>query len=404
MSWRSPGVLTPGAALPVAVLGGVRRAGRTGQGTRRLHDPEPPPDDHGLASRPPAPQGDSASPSSRRHRRHDRNMLSKLHGKLSSRASHAHLSPLNSYSVTIGLDLDPAEGAARVPEHGSPSIRRRRLAAELRRLRERAGFLGEEAAARLGWSGSKLSRIETSKIGIKQEDLELLLDLYNVSEEHRAEVLALARESAQAILAEEATIASFPAGYAAFVNAEAEAIRRWDWEPQVVPGLLQTKGYAREVMRGWYEMFNLPPTELELRVDARIARQQILNRDKPPELSVVIDESVIRRRFGGSSVMIQQLERLVEFSDLPNVGIQILPLDGDHPIGTGAFTYMQFAQVHDVKFPDIVYVERLNGDYSIEDIGETNKYRVTFERLREKALHYSPSRDLIVSIAREIWS
>lgn len=289
-------------------------------------------------------------------------------------------------------------------EHSSPSVRRRRLAAELRRLRERAGFLGEEVAARLGWSGAKLSRIETSKVGVKEGDLRLLLDLYGVSEGHRADVLALARESPRTGLAEEAGIASFPAEYAAFVNAEAEAIRRWDWEPQVVPGLLQTEGYAREVMRGWYEMFNLPPTELELRVEARIARQHILGRDEPLELSVVLDESVIRRRFGSSSIMVQQLERLAELSDLPNVGIQVLPLDGDHPIGTGAFSYMQFAQVHDVNFPDIVYVERLNGDYSIEDTQETNKYRVAFERLREVALDHVRSRDLIVMIVRDIWS
>jgi transcriptional regulator with XRE-family HTH domain len=291
-----------------------------------------------------------------------------------------------------------------VADHGSPSVRRRRLAAELRRLRERAGLLGEEVAKRLGWSGAKLSRIETSKVGVKEDDLRLLLDLYGVGEGRRADVLALARESTRAGLAEEAAIASFPAGYAAFVNAEAEAIRRWDWEPQVVPGLLQTEGYARETMRGWYEMFNLPPTELELRVEARTARQYILSRDEPLELSVVIDESVIRRRFGRSSIMIQQLERLVELSDLPNVGIQVLPLDGDHPIGTGAFSYMQFAQVHDVNFPDIVYVERLNGDYSIEDIRETNRYRVAFERLKEMALDHVQSHDLIVRIAREIWS
>jgi transcriptional regulator with XRE-family HTH domain len=291
-----------------------------------------------------------------------------------------------------------------VPEHGSPSVRRRRLAAELRRLRERAGFLGEEVAARLGWSGSKLSRIETSKVGVKEDDLRLLLDLYGVDKGHRAEVLALARESTKPALAEEAAIASFPVGYAAFVNAESEAIRRWDWEPQVVPGLLQTEDYAREVMRGWYEMFSLPPTELELRVESRIARQHILHREEPLDLSVVIDESVIRRRFGSGLIMSRQFKRLAELSDLPNVEVQVLPLDGNHPIGTGAFTYMKFAELHDVKFPDIVYVERLNGDYSIEDAGETNKYRVTFERLRGKALGYVQSRDLIVRIVREIWS
>ena len=292
-----------------------------------------------------------------------------------------------------------------MPEYGSPSVRRRRLAAELRRLRERAGLIGEEVADRLGWSTSKLSRIETSKSGVKQEDLELLLDLYGVTEPHHSEVLALARESSTATVAvDEAAMSSFPVGYAGFVSAEAEAFRRWDWEPQVVPGLLQTENYAREVMSGWYTMFRLPPSELELRVEARMARQRVLIREKPLDLSVVIDESVIHRRFGTESVMRQQFDRLAEFSDIPNVVIQVLPLDGDHPIGTGAFSYMSFAQVHDVQFPDMVWIERLNGDYSIEDPAETNKYRVTFEHLREKALDPARSRALMLRITREVWS
>jgi transcriptional regulator with XRE-family HTH domain len=291
-----------------------------------------------------------------------------------------------------------------VPEPGSPSVRRRRLAAELRRLRERAGLIGEEVADRLGWSTSKLSRIETSKSGVKQEDLRLLLDLYRVTEPHRSEVLALARESVTPTAVDEAGISSFPVGYAGFVSAEAEAIRRWDWEPQVVPGLLQTKNYAREVMRGWYTMFRLPPAELELRVEARMARQHVLSREQPLDLSVVIDESVIRRRFGTELIMRDQFDRLAESSDIPNVVVQVLPLNSDHPIGTGAFTYMSFAQVHDIQFPDIVYIERLAGDYSIEDPAETNKYRVTFEHLREKALDPAQSRALIMSITREVWS
>ena len=291
-----------------------------------------------------------------------------------------------------------------MPGHGSPTVGQRRLAAELRRLRERAGFLGEEAAARLGWSASKLSRIETSKTGVKQGDLRLLLDLYHVGEPHRAEVLALARESAQARPVYQAAIAAFPAGYAEFASAEAEAISIWNWEPQVVPGLLQTEGYAREVTRGWYTMFNLPPAELEAWVDARMLRQQLLTRDQPPDLSTVIDESVIRRRFGDNSVMHQQLERLIESSDMPHVEVRILPLGGNHPIGTGTFLYMQFPQQHEVPFLDIVTVEQLDREYYIEDIADTNKYRVTFERLRAEALEPDASRDLIARAMREIWS
>jgi transcriptional regulator with XRE-family HTH domain len=291
-----------------------------------------------------------------------------------------------------------------VPEQGNPSVRRRRLATELRRLRERAGFTGDQASERLGWSGSKLSRIENSKIGVKQEDLRLLLDLYRVNEAHRSEVLALARESRRTASTEDAAISTFPTGYAEFIDAEAEAITRWDWEPQVVPGLLQTENYAREVMRGWYKMFSLPPTELELRVEERMARQQVLTRDQPLDLAVVIDESVMRRRFGNSSTMYEQLSRLGESSEMENVEVRVLPLDGNHSIGTGSFTYMRFAQVHAVPLHDIVTFEQLASNYYIEDVADTNQYRVAFEQLRESSLSPAQSRNLIIDTAREIWA
>jgi transcriptional regulator with XRE-family HTH domain len=291
-----------------------------------------------------------------------------------------------------------------VPEHGNPSVRRRRLAAELRRLRERAGFTGEQVAERLGWSGSKVSRIETSKLGVKEDDLRLLLDLYRVGESRRSEVLALAREPAKPASVDNAAIAAYPAGYAEFAYAEAEAISIWNWEPQVVPGLLQTESYAREVIRGWFAMFRLPPTELEARVAERMRRQQLLTRDQPPNFSAVIDESVIRRRFGDNSVMRRQLNRLAESSSLANVEVRVLPLGGYHPIGAGTFIYMQFPQEYDVPFHDIVTVEHLDREYLIEDATDTNKYRVTFERLRAEALEPDESRDLIVRVAGEIWS
>ncbi len=291
-----------------------------------------------------------------------------------------------------------------MPEHGSPSVRRRRLAAELRRLRERAGFTGEQAAERLGWSGSKLSRIETSKLGVKHEDLRLLLDLYQVGEAHSSEVLALASEPAKPASVDNTAIAAYPAGYAEFAYAEAEAISIWNWEPQVVPGLLQTESYAREVMRGWYSIFNLPPAELEIQVEARMKRKQVLMRDQPLDLSAVIDESVIHRRFGGNVIMRQQLELLTETSHMPNVDVRVLPLSVDHPVATGPFAYMQFSQEHDVPQPDIVYLEQLDNNSYTEEVAETNKYRVTFERLRLAALDPARSRDLVFSIARQVWS
>jgi len=131
-------------------------------------------------------------------------------------------------------------------------------------------------------------------------------------------------------------------------------------------------------------------------------RQQILNRDQPLELSVVIDESVVHRRFGDSSVMREQLERLVDSSEMPNVEVLVLPLSGRHPIGTGSFVYMQFQQDHAVPVNDIVTVEQLLSHYYIEDVTETNMYRVTFERLKAEALGAAQSRALIAAEARQI--
>jgi len=290
-----------------------------------------------------------------------------------------------------------------VPEPGSPSVRRRRLAAELRRLRERAGLIGEEVADQLGWSTSKLSRIETSKSGVKQEDLELLLDLYGVAEPHRSELTALARESHRAVRLE--TIgARLPEVHAEFLRVEAEAESVWDWEPQVVPGLMQTEEYAREVMLGWTSMFRLPFGEIDRRVEAQRLRQQVLERDPPLILSFVIDESVLRRRIADASVMSGQLERMIEMSYMPNVSVRILPLEGNHPVLTGAFTYIRFPRVHEVPLQDVATFEHLASTEYVDDEEAVNKYYVAFQSLEESSLGPDASRDHIATVSRQTWS
>ena len=286
-------------------------------------------------------------------------------------------------------------------ERGSPSVRRRQLAAELRRLRERAGLTGDQAAVTLGWSPSKISRLETSQTGISADDLRKLIDLYQASDDQRAELQVLFKESSKT---GPARAANPPAGVAAFVYAEAEAEISWAWEPQVIPGLLQTENYARQTQLGWQSMFRLPPHELDAAVATRLLRQQALTRDQPLKLTAVIDESVLRRCFGDATVMREQLDKLAELSELPHVSIQVLPLSGSHPIGTGTFVYMRFAPISKLQLPDIVFVEQLVGDYYIEDPAETNKFKVTFEQLRLAALDEDLSRDLIVATRRELWS
>jgi len=289
-----------------------------------------------------------------------------------------------------------------VPDQGT-SIGSRRLAAELRRLREAAGFTGEQVSQQLGWSGSKLSRIETHRIGVKQADLRELLALYGVDETKCDELLALARESKQRGMARRAA-ARFPQ-VATLVFAEAEAETVWTWESQVIPGLLQTPDYARAVRQPWLGMFPGPPSEIDRWVEARMQRQQVLTRDPPLLFSVVIDESALRRSFGGRAVMHQQLTHLAETSELLNVEVRIYPLSGDHPLlATGAFTYMQFPQVHDVPLHDIVSVEHLEGIYDLEGEEETYRYRVAFEYLVGQSLDPAQSLALISATASELWA
>lgn len=323
------------------------------------------------------------------------NYLRKLHT--------TRLSPLSCYRVTVGWGLDPVEGAERVAEHGSPSVRRRRLAAELRRLRERAGFLGEEVAARLGWSGAKLSRIETSKVGVKEDDLRLLLEIYRVDQLHREELLALAQESHRGGRLEVIS-AHLPEVHAEFLLVEAEAESVWDWEPQVVPGLLQTEEYARAVMLGWTAMFRLPSGEIDRRVEAQRIRQQVLERDPPLILSFVLDESVLRRKLGDASVMRRQLEHIIEVSRLPHVSVRILPMDSEHPVLTGAFTYTRFPRLHKVPLSDVATFEHLVGTGYSETEEDTNKYYVAFRALEERSLGADQSRDLITNAIRELWN
>jgi transcriptional regulator with XRE-family HTH domain len=283
-------------------------------------------------------------------------------------------------------------------DRASQTIRRRRLAAELRRLREHAGLTGDEAAERLGWSGSKISRIETHRIGVKRSDLTKLLDLYGVAAPHRDELQALAKESdARGWLD---ALGSLPTEYAAYIYAEAEAQTTWNWEPQVVPGLLQTAGYALAVMQGWQSIFALPPGDAERRAEIRHVRQQVLTRDKPLEVKAVIDESVLYRRFGGREVMQEQLDQLGRFAELPNVELRILSLNAENPMAAGPFSYMKFASVHDVPLADLVIVEHLTGSYYLEEEEDTHKYRVTFEYLIANSLDPSESWDRIRTAAQ----
>jgi hypothetical protein len=291
-----------------------------------------------------------------------------------------------------------------VPERRNPNLaRRRRLAAELRRLREREGITGEQATELLGWPhSSKLNRIELAKTGLKPADLLSLLDLYHVTSARRAELTALAEESRRSG-AIQAPGMRIPGEQVAFLEAEADAESIGIWEPMVVPGLFQTEQYSRALLQAWVTRFALPAGEVDRRVAARRLRQEILTRDPPPQVSAVIDESVLRRRIGEPPVMREQLGHLVAISELPNIGLRILPLDGEHMVATGPFNYLRFRQLHEVPLGDIVMYENLTGMDDIEDEGDVHQYKVAFESLTSGALDPEQSRALITAVADQVW-
>lgn len=286
---------------------------------------------------------------------------------------------------------------------GSPVVRQRRLAGELRRLRERQGLTGDDVAKDLGWSASKVSRYELARTIPKRADLIKLLDLYKVSSERRDELFALAAEAAEKGWWE-AYADVLPDELSSLIGMEAEARSSWIWHIELIPGLLQTEEYARAANTGYQRVAHIPPGLMERRLQARLARQAILTRDPPFELTVVLDESALRRRMASNSVMRRQLDRLVELAQLPNVTLRILPEDRLNPIVTGSFVFLRFGEAHEVTLPDVVYAERLSSNLFFEDESETYLYQIAFELLSEAALGPADSTELISRTAERLWA
>jgi len=289
-----------------------------------------------------------------------------------------------------------------VPEPGRPTIRHRRLGVELRRLRERAGMNGEDVADRLGWSPSKVSRIENARQSARLADVRRLLDVYEVDDERRERLIELTRD-----VARKGWSADFSAGlddgYGAYIDMEAEAEGLYSWETDVVPGLLQTEAYMRAVIEPWQDIIKIPSSVIDERIAVRLARQE--NFTRRLEMSIVLDESVLLRRHAAKdSVMADQLNRLADLAEhAGNLTLRILPLNGPHPIGTGSFTILRFPRVRGVDVPDIVYVEQLSGCAYIEEEADTYRYRLSFDRLLKDALSPDESLEVISRAAGSHW-
>jgi transcriptional regulator with XRE-family HTH domain len=267
--------------------------------------------------------------------------------------------------------------ATRVPEVRSPTVRRRELGAVLRTLRTEQGLTVEQVAERLLCSSSKVSRMETGHRGATLRDVRDLCDLYGVTDPgERDRLMTLAREGKQ-----QAWWQSYDLPYSTYVGLEAEARTIKDYDSAVVPGLLQTADYTRARHEG--TMPRLDPAEIEQRVEVTKTRQLLLTRDDPPRFWFVLDEAALHRVVGGSAVMKQQLEGLIEASKLPNVTVQVISYEiGVHPALDSVFTIVEFAG----DVPGVVYVEGLVGSIYLERPEDLDRYQQVFARLCTIAL------------------
>lgn len=285
---------------------------------------------------------------------------------------------------------------------GSPTVRRRRLAAELREIREGRGESLEAVATALSWSTSRLSRYELARGGLRPRDVAILLDHYQVAEPRRVQLLALAQEAVQKGWWEDYSDVS-SAELLQFIGLEAEATSIAVWHSEVVIGQLQTERYARSIVSGYTRVEPIAPGIIERRVQLRMQRQHVLGRDPPLRLLVVLDESVLQRRIGDESVMYEQLQRLAAEADRPNVTLRILPLGAEHPVPADSFTVFRFGPQQDAILHDVVATEALKASFYVEGEQETHLYRIVFDVLLSASLDATQSKNLIIQTAQSHW-
>jgi transcriptional regulator with XRE-family HTH domain len=277
-------------------------------------------------------------------------------------------------------------------------VRRRRLAAELRRLREAAGLTCDEVGARLDCSASKISRIETGRVAVSPRDVRDMLAIYGVTGDQRDSLIQLARESRQK---------GWWQGYAdsvephlaTYLGMESEASQIKQYNVARIPILLQTEDYARAVITAGRAGTGRYPGTPDRMVEMLMERQR-LAAASPPSMWVVLDEAALRRQVGGREIMREQIEHLIEMSSLPTMFVQFIPFS------RGAYTSMDLPFVilgfPDPADPDIACIGYQTGMLWIEDIAEVDRYDLFFDHLQAAALSPDDSAALMTSVCNDL--
>jgi transcriptional regulator with XRE-family HTH domain len=257
----------------------------------------------------------------------------------------------------------------------TPTGRRRRLGAELRRLREAAGLTIDRVAEELECSPSKVSRIETGQVSATPRDVRDMLGLYGVDDARLEAMVQVAREARQRGWWQK--FVDVPDGVPAYVGLETAATSIDVYMALLVPALLQTPDYARAVIAAVRP--DLPRSELDRRVELRLRRQDLLGQERPPRMRVLLDDTVLRRPVGGPAVMAAQRRRLLADADRPAVTIQVLEAGaGAHAGMDGPFTIFGFPAPAE---RDVVALDSAADALYLEDAEDVARYRRVFELL-----------------------
>jgi hypothetical protein len=282
-----------------------------------------------------------------------------------------------------------------VASNVNPTVRRRRLGQELRRLRELKGMTAEEVAERLLVSQSKISRLENGRRSISQRDVRDLCGVYEVEDQRVVDsLMQMAKDSRQ----QGWWHAFGDVPYSVYIGLETDAASLRVYDPQVVPGLLQTRSYAEALIAG--ALPEAAPADIERRVQVRMRRQERISAaDNPLRLWAVVDEAALRREVGNKQVMIEQLEYLLEAVQLPHVTVQVIPFSmGAHPGVSGQYAILEFPDAADST---VVYIEGVTSDLYLEKAQDVSKYSVMYEHLRAQALNVEQTREFIAKVAKD---
>lgn len=277
---------------------------------------------------------------------------------------------------------------------GSPTARRRRLSIELKKLRGAHSLTCAQVGEALDWSGSKVNRMETGSGRVQPSDVDALCRFYNTSDELREFLKSLARE-AKTRGWWQIHGSGVPEWFSIYIGLEQDACSFRQYQCEVIPGLMQTPAYARELHTSGAHM---SPEDMDRAIQVRLERQAMLTRPDAPEAWFVVNEATLRNVIGNRGLMREQLERVLASAELPSVTLQVLPFDSGTYPATGSFTMLGFPDPED---PDLVYRDGITDALYLEGEQHVREYTRAFDGLRAAALSPPRSTQLVKSVLKE---